>query len=96
MKNPPYAASTCSQHPSSAQTSAMGSSGSIAPVFVVPAEATTMKGMLPAARSSAIVLRSASTSICSSGVTGTARTFPAGNPAREAAFGTEAWAWSEV
>ncbi len=50
----PYAPSTCSQRPSAAQTSARSSSGSIAPVLVVPALAATANGRRPAARSSAI------------------------------------------
>ena len=47
----PYAPSTCSQTPRSAQTSASSSIGSIAPVSVVPAVATTATGSIPAARS---------------------------------------------
>ena len=47
---PPCAASTCSHSPSAAQMSAISSSGSNAPVAVVPALATTAIGRCPRAR----------------------------------------------
>ena len=57
---PPCAASTCSHSPSAAQTSAISSSGSNAPVAVVPALATTAIGRCPRARAAAISAESAS------------------------------------
>ena len=47
-KNPPYAASVWSQRPSFAAKSASASRSSTAPVFVVPALATTRNGVKPA------------------------------------------------
>ena len=47
----PYEPSTCSHSRASSQTSAMASSGSIAPVLTSPAVATTHTGWKPAARS---------------------------------------------
>ena len=95
-KKPPYAASTWSHRSCSAATSAIAAIGSIAPVLVVPADATTKNGMRPAARSAASSSRSASTSIRSSGVHATERTFALGNPAIAAAFALEAWTCSET
>ncbi len=57
---PPCAASTCSQSPSLAQMSAIASSGSKAPVGVVPALPTTAIGCCPRLRAAAISARSAS------------------------------------
>ncbi len=56
----PYAPSTWSQTPRSAQTSAISSIGSIAPVSVVPAVATTATGRMPAAMSASSASASAS------------------------------------
>ncbi len=50
----PYAPSTWNQTPRSSQMSAIASSGSIAPVSVVPAVATTAIGVTPSARSRSI------------------------------------------
>ncbi len=50
----PYAPSTCSQTPCSAQTSAMPSRSSTAPASVEPPFATTAIGVAPAARSAAM------------------------------------------
>ncbi len=72
----------------------MASIGSTAPVFVVPAEATTANGVRPAARSSVIACRSASTSIRSDGSVATIRRLPRGKPASIAAFATDACACS--
>ncbi len=70
------------------------SSGSTAPVFVVPALGTTRNGRRPAARSSSTMRRKASGSIRSSASVGTSRTFRFENPASVAAFVTEACACS--
>ena len=56
----PYAPSTCIHTPRSSQTSAIASSGSTAPVSVVPAVATTATGVTPAATSRSIASASAS------------------------------------
>jgi hypothetical protein len=70
-------------------------SGSIAPVFVVPAFATTRNGRRPAALSSAIMRsRSASTSRRRAS-TGTRRNARSGKPAIFAAFGMQACVSSE-
>ena len=53
----PYAPSTWSHTPRSAHTSAIASIGSIAPVRVVPAVATTATGVTPAATSRSIASR---------------------------------------
>ena len=95
-KKPPYAASTWSHRSCSAATSAISAIGSIAPVLVVPADATTKNGVRPAARSATSISRSASTSIRSSGVHATERTFALGNPAIAAAFALDAWTCSET
>ena len=94
--NPPYAASACSHSPSAAQTSAIASNGSTAPVFVVPALAATTHGTSPAARSAATAARSAATESRKSPSAGSTRTLRRGTPAVHAARSTAVCAWSEV
>jgi hypothetical protein len=77
---------TCSQTPASAATVAIASSGSTAPVEVVPAFATTQIGSRPAARSDAIAVRSAAGSSRRSRSTAT-RSSP--TPSALAALATE-------
>ena len=60
IAKPPYAASTCSQTSWSEQTAAISAIGSIAPVLVVPAVATTMNGCRPPWTSASIAAASAS------------------------------------
>jgi hypothetical protein len=59
------------------------------PALVVPAVATSRKGRSPAARSAAIIIAAASTSMRSSAVLGKVRIWAAGNPAMRAALRTQ-------
>ena len=65
-KNPPYAASTWNQQPARSATVAMASSGSTAPVSVVPAAAMTSHGLRPRPRSAADRLLPARRAACGS------------------------------
>lgn len=58
--NAPYAPSTCSHNPSARVSSRSSGMGSTAPVPMVPAVAITPIGLSPAARSAAIISRTAS------------------------------------
>jgi hypothetical protein len=71
----------------------MAGSGSIVPVFVVPAVATTQNGRRPAARSAPIARRSAAGSIRREASVGTTRTAVGGKPAMRAALVTQWWDW---
>ena len=68
----------------------------MAPVFVVPAEATTRKGTLPAARSAATALRTASALRRHAPSTGKTRTFSREMPAIQAARTTAECACVDV
>ena len=88
----PYAPSTWNQQPCSAATSAMAASGSTTPVFTVPALATTHTGSSPAARSAAIAVRSAPTSMRYSRSTGTSRRASLPRPSSSTARRMQEWA----
>ena len=77
--------------PSGSVTSAIASTGSNAPVEVVPEVAHTNSGTRPARRSSSIRVASASGSIASTPSVGTARTRALGMPATRASFSSEEW-----
>ena len=64
-----------SHTPRASHTSASSSSGSIAPVSVVPAVATTAIGVMPSRRSSSIARPSRSARMPRSGPSGIARRF---------------------
>src|SRR4029453_16083571 len=82
--------------PRAAAAAAISAIGSIAPVLVVPADATTKNGVRPAERSATTISRSASTSLRGPGGPATERTFALGNPAIAAAFALGAWTCSET
>jgi hypothetical protein len=82
---PPYAPSTWNHTSRSAQTSAISSSGSIAPVETVPALATTATGRTPAATSCSIAARSAGTDIRYASSASMVRTASVPSPSMSAA-----------
>ena len=92
----PYAPSTCSQTPCAAQTSATAASGSIAPVFTVPADATTAIGRAPRSRSAASAAASASTGSRRSRSDGSTRSAAAPSPSSSTALATALCAWSDA
>ena len=93
---PADAASTCSHTFHSRTTAATAATSSIAPVDVEPAARCTISGRRPAAASSTIASRSASTSmVWVAGSTATVRTAPSPNPAIIAALTSEEWACVE-
>ena len=94
MPKPPYAASTWSQSPSSAEKSASASNGSTIPVFVAPPLARTATGVRPARRSAATASARASTSMRKSSPDGRIRTPSSGIPMIRAARTSAEWAWS--
>ena len=74
-----------------AHTSAIASSGSIAPVFVVPAVATTATASFPAAWSASTRRSSSSGRIRWSGSEGTTRMQAEPRPSTSAALVTQLW-----
>jgi hypothetical protein len=82
----PYAPSTCSHTPWRSHTSATSASGSIAPVFTVPALATTATGSAPIAMSSASIASRAVERMRSASSTGTVRICALPIPSSSTAF----------
>jgi hypothetical protein len=74
----------------------MAASGSIAPVFTVPADATTAIGRAPRSRSAASAAASASTGSRRSRSGGSTRSAAAPSPSSSTALATALCAWSDA
>ena len=96
VANAPYAASTCSHNDSRAHSSPIADRSSTAPVFVVPALATTRKGTRPAARSAATASRTVSARRRQASSVASTRTFSREMPAIHAARTTAECACVDV
>ena len=92
----PNAASTWNTSPRTCARSARASSGSVAPVFTVPALPTTQNGCSPARRSASMAPSSAGSDIRKSSSTAIRRSEAFPSPSTANARATELWASSEA